>query len=297
MEGESFYHLKAKADILRACERAGYTAATEIAGEGWRADVLATRKDVRVAFEVQWSFLRLEECEYRQQRYAQAGIRACWFFRNPPQIMARSARSYGVGELRARRDLPLFHLVANGDSTFVVELHRRLYPLADFVELLLTRRIRFCERARTRNASTYVVRCFDLPCPRCGARSAVYAFDAHVQADCGALFLMPTAQQDDLLYAPETLAALSQFRHSEDGRRLPFGAANAHGDNTPAQRCARCERPFTIDEILGEYRRLMREGEADWYGSFEVAMPPQILEVPLAHWCCPHDGQFCCDNS
>lgn len=294
MEGESFYHLKAKADILRACARAGYEAATEIAGEGWRADVLATRGDVRVAFEVQWSFLRLEECEYRQQRYAQAGIRACWFFRNPPQVMARSARSREAGELKARRDLPLFHLVANGDSTFAVELHRRLYPLAEFVELLLTRRVRFCERAITRRASHYTARCFDLPCPRCGARSAVYAFDAQAQADCGALFLLPKARQDDLLSTPETLAALARYRQGDDGNGLTFGAVQARDGSALAQGCARCERAFSVEEIIHTYRYLLREGETEWAGSFEVVMPSQSLDVPLAHWCCPANGDFCC---
>lgn len=295
MEGETFYHLKAKADIARACEHAGYSATTEMAGEGWRADVLATRGEARIAFEVQWSFLRLEECEYRQQRYEQAGIRACWFFRNPPQVMARSGRTHNAGELKARRDLPLFHLVANGDSTFAVELHRHLYPLAEFVELLLTRRVRFCEHALTRATTRYTARVFDLPCSRCGARSAVYALDARCYADCGAPFLLPLAWQDEWLYAPQTVEALARYRRSDEARGLPFGAVQPRGGATLTQGCARCDRAFSADEILDGYRQLLRGGESEWAGSFEVVMPvSQPIDVALPHWCCPSNGAFCC---
>ncbi|MEP7293107.1 MAG: competence protein CoiA family protein, partial [Chloroflexota bacterium] len=65
-QGETIHHLKAKSDILIACQQAGYTALPEVAGDDWRADVLAVQGSVRIAFEVQWSFLRLEAATYRQ---------------------------------------------------------------------------------------------------------------------------------------------------------------------------------------------------------------------------------------
>jgi hypothetical protein len=140
-----------------------------------------------------------------------------------------------------------------------------------------------------------MARCFDLPCPRCGARSAVYALDAHTQADCGAAFLLPLDMRARLLYAPETINALGSYRHTDDGKRLRFAPIVPREDAALTQDCARCDRAFADAEIGTEYRRLLRDGETDWAGSFEVVMPTaQPIDVPLAHWCCPSDGQFCC---
>ena len=128
MEGETMEHLKAKADIVNACQRAGYRAAPEIPGEGWRADVLATPPNGsgHIAFEVQWSFLRLEDCIFRQDRYARAAVRGCWFFRNPPPQWVRDS---DIGpELKAKRELPLFHLWVNADRSFSVSPFRRSFP-------------------------------------------------------------------------------------------------------------------------------------------------------------------------
>ena len=130
--GETIHHLKAKADIVLACQRAGYTALTEVAGDDWRADVLAVHEragqsSARIAFEVQWSFLRLEAALYRQNRYARDGVRGCWFFRNPPPSLIRG------DSLKAQRDLPLFHLWSNADHSFSVSVEGQLHDLGDVV--------------------------------------------------------------------------------------------------------------------------------------------------------------------
>jgi hypothetical protein len=78
--GETAQHLLAKSIIVDAITAAGWTAEPEVPGEGWVADVMATRGDVRVVFEVQWSNQTLDEYRHRQQRYLSAGIDAvAWF--------------------------------------------------------------------------------------------------------------------------------------------------------------------------------------------------------------------------
>lgn len=47
----------------------------------WRADVLACRRKVAVAFEVQLSHADFEEMGRRQKRYKDAGVRGLWFVR------------------------------------------------------------------------------------------------------------------------------------------------------------------------------------------------------------------------
>lgn len=75
---ESPEHLAVKAAVARAVSAAGWSAATEVAGPGFIADVLARRGSARVAFEVQKSRQVLREYERRQATYAAAGIRCVW---------------------------------------------------------------------------------------------------------------------------------------------------------------------------------------------------------------------------
>ncbi len=95
--GETFQHLWAKAEVLHACADAGWQASTEVSGDGWRADVLASRGSARVAFEVQWSSQDEDAFGFRQKRYAVDGIRGCWLFR-------------GEVPSPAQRELPIFVL-------------------------------------------------------------------------------------------------------------------------------------------------------------------------------------------
>ncbi len=62
---ETWQHLKAKREIVLACRSAGYEALTEVSGDGWRADVLAGKGNVKIAFEVQWSPQTWEETQER----------------------------------------------------------------------------------------------------------------------------------------------------------------------------------------------------------------------------------------
>ena len=60
-KSESMEHIKAKSEIVLACKDSGYEALSEVSGEDWRADVLAIKNDIKIAFEVQLSAQTLEE--------------------------------------------------------------------------------------------------------------------------------------------------------------------------------------------------------------------------------------------
>jgi competence protein CoiA len=79
---ESGQHLYVKNVILQAAQAIGWDAETEVRGDEWVADVLATNGARKVAFEVQWSAQTLVEYERRQARYAAQGIRCAWFTRH-----------------------------------------------------------------------------------------------------------------------------------------------------------------------------------------------------------------------
>jgi hypothetical protein len=97
-------HLTAKSVIARAAVAARWKATVEYpaADRSWIADVLAEKDGRRIALEVQLSRQDSAEFEYRQQRYAEAGIECFWF------VHKRN--------VQAARDAKVPHLVFDGDG-------------------------------------------------------------------------------------------------------------------------------------------------------------------------------------
>lgn len=149
---ESAEHLHLKAVVASAACRAGWSVATEMPGEGFIADVWATRGDARVVFEVQRSRQVLREYERRQRTYERAGVRCVWFVAEVP------------GGHRSGPDLPLF-LVRDflGDSSCVVA--GRSLAVPDVVRALLSGRCRWREQFE---ASSVQMETLRFMCPVCG---------------------------------------------------------------------------------------------------------------------------------
>jgi hypothetical protein len=282
--GETIYHLKAKADVVLACQQAGYTAVTEVAGEGWRADVLAVKGSVRIAFEVQWSFLRLEDALYRQERYARDGVRGCWFFRNPPPSLVRG------DDLKALHDLPLFHLYSNGDNTFSLNVNGQLRGLGEVVQALLHGEIRFCETAKARDQQTLEIAPFEIKCPHCGGMTHVYRVAPTLTAQCGRRF-----KSAPLEFRREVLAAVRALAKAQP--HLHFGAfQDVMHDGKKELRfgCAHCSSAISPEEI-----EMALYGAAHLlYGErYPITVQFQRpITTRTAHWCFPDDGNFCCES-
>src|SRR5690606_37344110 len=84
--GETEAHLLAKRALYEGCRDAGWEALTEAASPdgAWRADVLASRDGVHVAFEIQWSRQTVGRTMERQQGFSQRNVRCVWLFRRLP---------------------------------------------------------------------------------------------------------------------------------------------------------------------------------------------------------------------
>jgi len=276
--GETIHHLKAKADIVFACQRAGYSALTEVAGDDWRADVLAVHGTTRIAFEVQWSFLRLENAIYRQERYARDGVRGCWFFRNPPPQLIRH------NDLKAQPELPLFHLYSNADHTFSVAVNERLYGLGEVVEALLGSRIHFCKTARAEGDQTLQLTPFEIPCPHCGRLTRVFYVAPHLTARCGRKFRLRDHPLDFALRSDMRSAALPLLKG--DPRLGKVTAESFY--------CVSCGKRLEAQAV-----------ELALYGTNRLASA-ETLDLPIhlskpiisgaPHWCFPDDGLFCCEK-
>lgn len=83
---ETIHHVRAKKAIRDVATRRGWNAALEVTGpdRSWRADVLLTRDELRVAFEVQWSHQSEQEYQARTARYRADGIQTVWLTKYTP---------------------------------------------------------------------------------------------------------------------------------------------------------------------------------------------------------------------
>ncbi len=290
-KGETLEHLRAKADIVLACQSAGYHALTEVIGDDWRADVLAARGSARIAFEVQWSFLRLRDALMRQRRYERDHVRGCWFFRRPPAPLHRDGFD-GALELQARRELPLFHLYVNADGSFSVALNNRLHRLREFVTALLSWRVRFCEMARS-ETTRLRLHFREMHCPACGQRAHVYAVDATQTAACGIRF--KAGDEASYRFHPDVRAAVAAYRVSEVGRELRMGTIKPRPDAQTgivafSFGCPACDEKLDPEALS--------VSPASWANDAGLDTTDVTLREPasgtVAHWCCPGDGDFCC---
>jgi len=283
--GETIYHLKAKADIMVACQNAGYAALTEVAGDDWRADVLAERGSVRIAFEVQWSFLRLDDAIFRQERYARDSVRGCWFFRNPPPQLMRGDR------VLAQQELPIFHLYANADYTFSLMVNGRLRSLGEVVEALLGGKIRFCETAQASDEQTLEIVPFTVKCPSCGRPTHVYHAEPVLAARCGRTF-----RTHPLEFKREVLAAVREL--ARDQPQLQFGSPQeritSSGKKELLFGCAHCSAPIPPEHIEMALYGTQRLATAERFPvTIRLAHP---MTARATHWCFPDDGVFCCET-
>lgn len=135
---ETEAHLRIKRVAVEVARSRGWHAETEVSGigrdgESWRADVLASRGDARIAIEVQWSAQTAEETLRRQERYRQAGVRGLWLIRQ---------RGFPVAQA-----LPAARLIETEDDYSAVLAdefgERQRLSVRRFLEAAFDRRLRF----------------------------------------------------------------------------------------------------------------------------------------------------------
>lgn len=159
--GETQQHLRAKDIIVRAAVAAGWDAEPEVRGDGWIADVLATRGNVRIAFEVQWSSQSDADFEHRQSRYQRDGVRGAWFVRHASSIPSVPSA-----------DLPIFSLAEEGDDMVTSIGERR--ALGDAVTFLLSGKIKHREYLSDNSPASLHVRAHQHACWKCAAKFLVW---------------------------------------------------------------------------------------------------------------------------
>lgn len=175
---ETAEHLLAKTEIVRACKKAGYDVSTEVTGPDWRADVLATKKSIKVAFEVQLSAQSDEETKERTERYKRDGVRACW-------LMGKNVR-IPLLKSAPQHDTPTFRLAISENKVFSVSINEGQHvELDDFIGALLSKQITFCKNLKSKERQRLHIIFYEKECWKCKKKSHVYYIKNPYQSNCG----------------------------------------------------------------------------------------------------------------
>jgi hypothetical protein len=291
--GETAEHLWAKAAVVQACAESGYEATPEWDEGPWRADVLAIRGAVRIAFEVQWTRQPLAVLIERQERYRRSGVRGCWLCREGPRELQRS----GLGDLLARPDLPLFEIAWNG-SGFTALLNGHSYDLGALVRALLGGRIAFRASATATHRSSLAVGLYRCRCWRCGGDADVYRLlhrEHEASTRCGAVlgWRVPRPQRGrsdmEPEFHPRVRALVRELVSSDRGRELRIGMLSrvardsARPDRVTTFACPGCGVGFKTLDLRRRPDRVVLLPVSEEDGA-QLAWP---------HWCYLEDKRFC----
>jgi hypothetical protein len=283
---ETAQHLWAKAEILAACLEAGWEARPEVAGDRWRADVLAERGKARIAFEVQWSKQDDEVSLARQERYRESGVRGCWFVRTPPPTPGR-------------KELPIFRVREDEQEVVVVEHAGATYPLRTFVAHLLAGQVRFSPLMTAKLQVSFIeVDCWN--CKKAGWHIYTVSHFSRCGHEVGYRLSRGQSEEIDDELSPAIVAIIKRWLEGEGrGSGFVLGEIKPRFSRTEGRSymsfgCPHCDRifgrffiPHTIIEAHLE--------DAVEVG-FEFDAPMRGDEDGQGHWCLPPDGVSYCDS-
>jgi competence CoiA-like predicted nuclease len=289
---ETTEHLWAKVEIVRACEANGWKSIPEFSENDWRADVLAIKNENRIAFEVQWSRQTMEETLLRQQRYKDANVRGCWFFRIAPKQM----RDY-EDSIHASKETPSFRLSKNDEGNLIVTLSNRTTNLQNFVADLLNRKIRFCTNYRLQPKQEVEINVFETECWRCKKSQHLYTVSQTLLSMCTyEMYLMGSLwSSDDLDKSPAIVAAVRDIMQSSEAHDIKVGEVKMRYSKTIngqylSHGCYYC------DAIFGDFFLTTEKA----YGSnapdrkiFKCVVDFGTITHEGAHWCYSENGTFC----
>lgn len=139
---ETAEHLFVKARIAQAVSGTQWRAATEVLGrtpdgKEWVADVLATRGETKIAFEVQWSPQDHATSEQRQRALRESKVRGLWLFHRPGDIQVSSSVPSVLLDIRLDEESAVVRLPAGPLPTYAHDhvLRKEPYHWSQTIEL------------------------------------------------------------------------------------------------------------------------------------------------------------------
>lgn len=282
-EPETAEHRAAKSVAYLAVRESGWSGDVEVpsragAHPDWIADVLATRGQVRVAIEIQWTRQDHDEFLRRQERYAADGVRAVWFARHTAHLP--SAADWA---------LPIFPLVQGDDGSFLTTVGSCTLGLGEAVRALLCGRIQFREMLTAREQPQRIVNVYEYDCYRCGKNCTIWhdtgeQFTSH----CGEVVEEHRgfALWDDDRPEADRDTAQRVRKAITDSGSLPRAAVVSQrysrtiGDRYMAFSCPHCSALFGDWHVRNDLMSMAYDDPA-----LCVQVPTMTVSRPGAHWC------------
>ncbi len=287
---ESIEHLTAKAEIIKACEESGWEAIPEFTENDWRADVLAKKNNLRIAFEIQWSTQTSETTEQRQKRYLESNVRGCWFFRKIPKQYLSDHEGFA-----AKKELPLFELKKEQNGNFSVLLNDNSLSLHDFIKSLLSKRIKFCSKYRAKKQQEVDITFYETSCWKCGKLQHLFTLNNQLKSCCDTdIYFMSTMWDDDNLDKhPSIVKAVQDLANKSD--KFKIGEVKKRYSKT-VQDGYLSFGCYSCDAIFGDF--FLFEDKIEAYDSGRIETVKTIIEIEDLlskgpHWCHSHSQDFC----
>lgn len=271
--------------------------ARDLNGNGWIADVLVSRGDVRVVFEVQWSRQDEHDFRSRQRRYIADSIASvAWFSRHID------------GLPQADRALPVFGLqfddptagpnesaIEPGVTTPVplITVDDKKLSLAEVVTRLLTRGIQHRDYVHSGTAGSAHLTVTSTGCWKCGRRFGIWNLDkTTVTGPCGRVATRYRDVEQFPLTRPESdppiqqaAAAASRSLGVAPGF-LAKRTTKASGTTYLAFCCPHCRVVSGEVFVQDEFR-------SPSAATLTVDVPVAPTPVSRPHWCVASSDGLC----
>lgn len=267
---ESEEHRFLKTLVVEVARECGWTAETEVSGstrsgEQWRADVLATKGNARVAIEIQWSGQVDDETFRRQERYRECGVRGLWLLRQPGFPVSHELPAVCIGGsieagFHALLPYPWRRMTRNDRTTMTG--WKVVAPMREFIKAAFNRRLRWGKITDIGADAEAQILVAEADCEHCG-------------------FITPIVPGIDLTMAGETLLLtpldLTGFPDliSEVQSRLPDAFDQSHlkvrysrmrGTRYWSNGCLDCKR------LIGDFHLSAYRSEARVASRFPVKL-------------------------
>ncbi len=301
---ETLEHLLIKSEVVLGCRDAGWDAETEVAGDDWRADVLARRKGAEIAFEVQWSKQSLEETEFRQARYADGGVHGVWLFRNFPRELEPGAATPAFWVQMTEDRQPRINLEIFGERTQRMGGESNITISArDFARAYLDGSFTFCQHALSETRVTIPMVFVAYSCWECKAPCHVFFHEPNNLDGLKSRHGWPLATYEEALgmrpeHHPEILGQVETFERSPEGAGLLVGErknrySRTMGREYLSQGCPQCDAIFGDWYIFHEPEVFTSPAVARFDAIVHLEKPHSAM---APHWCYDTQKAFCCKD-
>ncbi len=282
-------HLRSKIEIVKACHENDWKAIPEFSEKDWRADVLAIKNEMRIAFEVQWSKQTMEDTKFRQQRYKESNVRGCWFFRTLPKV------SKFDSSILVDKEIPSFEIHKDEIGEIMVNFTNDRIPLKDFVTKLLKRNIKHCEHYRLQPKQEVEIVIYETSCWKCKKLQHGFTVDQHLKTICNKdMYLMGSMWDgDDIDKHPVILSAVKEIMKSE--KDIKIGQVKRRYSKTIessylSNGCYYCDVIFGDFYLSSEKLDGLHDSNSR---TFKRTLDLGIIKQEGQHWCHSTTNEFC----